>query len=130
MAYDEELAERIRHQLAGEPGVTERRMFGGLAFLVDGHMTVAAIGRGGLMVRTDEASAASLVDGDLVVPMEMRGGPVRGWLQLSAPAVAADDGLETWVERALAHVRTLPPKDRAAVRGRAQRPPRRAAPRG
>lgn len=111
MAYDEELAERIRHQLAGEPGVTERRMFGGLAFLVDGHMTVAAIERGGLMVRTDEASAASLVDGDLVVPMEMRGGPVRGWLQVSAPAVAADDGLETWVERALAHVRTLPPKD-------------------
>lgn len=110
MAYDEELAARIRAAVAGEGGLDERRMFGGLAFLVHGHMAVAAIGQGGLMLRIDPTDAESLVDGHQVTRMEMRGRELAGWLRVSAEAVATDEALAGWVGRGVAYVRTLPPK--------------------
>lgn len=110
MAYDEELADRLRALLAGEPGVRESRMFGGLAFLVDGHLAVAASGQGGLMLRVDPADTDQLVDGDLVTRMEMRGRAMDGWLRVASDAVAADDALARWAAYGVAFVRTLPPK--------------------
>ncbi|CUR59922.1 conserved hypothetical protein [metagenome] len=111
MAYDEALAQRIRDLLDGEPGVTSRRMFGGLGFMVDGHMAVAAASQGSLMVRADPADAEQWFDGESVNPMEMRGRPMTGWLLVAADALADDQALEVWVDRGVAHVRTLPPKE-------------------
>ena len=110
MAYDEQLAERIRAVVAGEEGLDERRMFGGLAFLVHGHMAVAASGKGGLMVRVDPADTATLVDDDTVTRMEMRGRQMDGWLRVTTDAVATDEALAAWADRGVAFVRTLPPK--------------------
>jgi TfoX/Sxy family transcriptional regulator of competence genes len=110
MAYDEELADRIREQLTGEP-VEEQKMFGGLAFLVGGHMAVAASGQGGLLVRCDPDLTDALLREPGVGPMEMGGrGPVAGWLRVSADAVSDDDVLELWVERGYDHARSLPPE--------------------
>jgi len=111
MAYDEVLARRIHDLLDGEPGLSSKRMFGGLGFMLDGHMAVAAASSGSLMVRADPARAEEWVDGDLVAPMEMRGRPMAGWLLVAAEAVADDEPLRVWVDRGVAHVRTLPPKD-------------------
>ena len=111
MAYDEALAQRIRDLLDGEPGVTSRKMFGGLGFMVDGHMAVAAASQGSLMVRTDPVDAEQWIDGESVNPMEMRGRPMTGWLLVAADALADDQALEVWVDRGVAHVRTLPPKE-------------------
>ena len=110
MAYDEQLAERIRAAVAGEEGLDERTMFGGLAFLVHGHMAVAASGQGGLMVRVDPADTATLVDDDTVTRMEMRGRQMDGWLRVTTDAVATDEALAAWADRGVAYVRTLPPK--------------------
>jgi TfoX/Sxy family transcriptional regulator of competence genes len=110
MAYDEELAQRIEGLLEGEPGLTSKKMFGGLGFMVDGHMAVAAASRGSLMVRADPADADAWVDGEAVSPMEMRGRPMKGWLLVAAEAVADDDQLQLWLDRGVGHVRTLPPK--------------------
>ncbi len=110
MAYDEELAERVREVLAGEPGVAEKKMFGGLGFMLDGHMAVAAAGQGGLMVRVDPDDGHHLVDRDHVEPMEMRGRVMTGWLLVAAPALADDDAMREWVGRGAAYVRTLPAK--------------------
>jgi hypothetical protein len=85
-------------------------MFGGLGFIVDGHMAVAASGQGGLMVRVDPDAGEELVDGVDVVPMEMRGRAMTGWLRVTTEAVADDDALAAWVARGVAYVRTLPPK--------------------
>ncbi|WP_432477065.1 TfoX/Sxy family protein [Nocardioides sp. GXQ0305] len=111
MAYDEELAGRVRSTIGGEDGLEEKRMFGGLAFLVDGHMAVGVSGQGGLMVRVDPAAGEALVDGVGVVPMEMRGRAMTGWLRVTAEAVASDEALAEWARRGVAHARTLPPKD-------------------
>lgn len=111
MAYDEALARRIDDLLDGEPGVTSRRMFGGLGFMVDGHMAVAAASQGSLMVRVDATAADGWIDGAAVNPMEMRGRPMRGWLLVGPEALADDDQLQLWVDRGVAHVRTLPPKE-------------------
>lgn len=110
MAYDEELAERIRDLLGPAlPEVVEKKMFGGLGFLFGGNMAVAATGRGGLMVRVDPAEAESLIDGVLVVPMVMGGRPMKNWLRVDSDAV--DDAvLQEWVERGVAYARTLPAK--------------------
>jgi hypothetical protein len=108
IAYDEELAGRIR-ALAGDEGIAEKRMFGGLAFLAGGHMAVAASGQGGLLVRVDPDDAGDLL-GEHVRPMEMRGRPMRGWLRVDAEAVATESALEPWVRRGLAYARSLPPK--------------------
>ena len=116
MAYDEGLAARIRDELAGEPGVTERRMFGGLAFLLDGHMAVAASGHGGLMVRVPPGDSEELLRDSAAEPMEMKGRAMAGWLQVPVEGVAADDELARWVAIGRDYVRTLPPKspDRSA----------------
>jgi TfoX/Sxy family transcriptional regulator of competence genes len=110
MTYDDDLADRLREQLAGEPGVSEQRMFGGLAFLVHGHMAVAASGQGGLLVRVDPSAAESLLADPRVSPMVMRGREMRGWLRVEAAAVAEPDELATWVSRGTSYARSLPPK--------------------
>ena len=109
MAYDEVLAQRIHDLLDGEPGVTSRRMFGGLGFMVDGHMAVAAGSGGSLMVRADPDDADGWVS-EHVQPMEMRGRAMAGWLLVDRAALADDDQLQVWVDRGVAHVRTLPAK--------------------
>jgi len=109
MAYDEPLAERIRDLLAGEAGLTEQRMFGGLAFLIGGHMAVAASGQG-LMVRVNPADLDTLLETTGARPMEMRGRAMRGWLRVDGDEVQAEHELAGWVERGTAFARSLPPK--------------------
>ena len=107
MAYDEELADRLREALGAEPGLSEKRMFGGLAFLVEGHMAVAASGHGGLMVRVDPDTSEELVDGVLVERVVMRGREMDGWLRVASAAVDDDEALREWVVRGVAAARAL-----------------------
>ena len=109
MAYDEELAERIRGLLPGVP-VTEQKMFGGLAFLVGGNMAVAASGQGGLLLRVDPARTESLVDPPAVDRFEMRGRQMDGWLRVDASAVESDAELRRWVAHGVGYARSLAPK--------------------
>lgn len=106
VAYDEDLASEIRALLGGERGVREMRMFGGLAFLVDGNMAVAAASEGRLMVRVDPATTAGLLAEPGAGPMVMRGRELDGWLLVEPPAGA----LSTWVTRGVSYARSLPPK--------------------
>jgi TfoX/Sxy family transcriptional regulator of competence genes len=110
VAYDEDLADRIRVCLGAEPGITEKRMFGGLAFLVDGSMAVAASGHGGLLLRVDPAQTQALVQAPNVERAVMRGREMDGWLRVGAEAVAGDDDLERWVGRSVGYARSLPTK--------------------
>ena len=110
MAYDEVLAQRIHDLLEGEPGVTSKKMFGGLGFMVEGHMAVAAGSSGDLMVRADPAQGEEWVDGETVRPMEMRGREMTGWLRVASEAVHDDAQLATWVRRGVACARSLPAK--------------------
>jgi TfoX/Sxy family transcriptional regulator of competence genes len=111
----EDLATRVRLVLG--PGPEERRMFGGLAFLVHGHMAVAVHGRtGGLMVRVAPAEQPTLLAEPGAGPMVMSGGPVAGWLLVDPAALDDDAALRRWVERGVALVRTLPPKRPARQR--------------
>jgi TfoX/Sxy family transcriptional regulator of competence genes len=110
MAYDEELADRIRSLVAREDGVGEKRMFGGLAFLVHGNMAVAASGQGGILVRVDPQESAQLVKTTAAEEMVMRGRSMAGWLRLESTDVDTDGELEPWVARGLAYARALPPK--------------------
>ena len=110
MAYDEELAQRIHDLLDGEAGLTSKKMFGGLGFMLDGHMAVAASSSGDLLVRADPAQGEEWIDGEAVRPMEMRGSAMNGWLYVAADAVAGDEELQVWVDRGAGYVRTLPPK--------------------
>jgi TfoX/Sxy family transcriptional regulator of competence genes len=110
MAYDEDLANRIRELIAAEEGVVEQRMFGGLAFLVGGHMSVSASGRGGLLVRVDPAQTEALLKKAHTEPFVMRGRAMDGWLRVEAQGVRTKRELERWVARGLAHARSLPPK--------------------
>ena len=110
MAYDEELAERIREQLQGEDGVTEMRMFGGLAFLLGGNMAVAASGQGGLMLRVDPAGSEALVERPEASRMVMRGREMDGWLRVAEAGVATGEQLAGWVALGVAYAKTLPPK--------------------
>ena len=112
MAYDEALAERIRDLLAGESGVTEKRMFGGLAFLVDGKMAVGASGQGGLMVRVDPSEGEALVGSTSAEPMVMRGRPMHGWLRVASDAVSRKRELATWVRRGVATARRVAAAER------------------
>jgi TfoX N-terminal domain len=110
MAYDEELAHRIRALLAEEEGVTEMAMFGGLAFLLGGNMAVAASGQGGLLVRAGPAAGERLLAGAHVSPMVMRGREMKGWLRVEAEAVRGKRELARWVLRGVDFARSLPPK--------------------
>jgi TfoX/Sxy family transcriptional regulator of competence genes len=110
MAFDEALAARIRELLAGEHGVTEKKMFGGLAFLVNGNMAVAAGSKGGLLVRVDPDESDQLVRKSGVALMEMGGRSMTGWLNVEAEAVRTRKPLAEWVGRGAGYARTLPPK--------------------
>jgi TfoX/Sxy family transcriptional regulator of competence genes len=110
MAYDEDLANRIRELIAGEPDVTERRMFGGLAFLVGGNMSVAASGQGGLMVRVNPDDTEALIARPHARSFEMRGRAMQGWLRVDAEGVRTKRQLEPWVKRGVAYARSLPAK--------------------
>ncbi len=110
MAYDHELADRIRELVASEKGVTEQQMFGGLSFLINGNMSVAASGQGGLLVRVNPDGADDLVDGEHVRTMVMRDREMRGWLNVDDAAVASDAQLESWVTRGVTYARSLPAK--------------------
>jgi TfoX/Sxy family transcriptional regulator of competence genes len=110
MAYDEDLAYRIRELLAAERGVEEKRMFGGLAFLINGNMAVAASGHGGLMVRVPPDQTDTLVARDHVEPMVMAGRETRGWLRVSTDGVRTKRQLQSWVSRGVGYAKSLPPK--------------------
>jgi hypothetical protein len=121
VAYDVELARRVRDLLAEEPGLAEKAMFGGLAFLLDGNMAVAASGQGGLMVRVDPDDSAELVRASRAYPLEMRGRSMPGWLRVDSGDVESDGDLRTWVRRGVEFARTLPAKEPGG-KSRAKRP--------
>ena len=109
MAYDD-LAARIRELLGAESGVEEKRMFGGLAFLVNGNMSVGASGQGGLLVRVSPDDTEALLESEHVEPMVMRGRELRGWLRVDTEGLETRQELETWVERGVTFARSLAPK--------------------
>ena len=113
MAYDEELANRVRELIAAEDGVVEKRMFGGLAFLVGGHMSISASGQGGVLVHVDPERSAELTASTAATVAVMQGREMPGWLRVAADGVATDDDLSPWVETGIAHARSLPPKQPA-----------------
>jgi TfoX/Sxy family transcriptional regulator of competence genes len=110
VAYDEDLADRIRQQLGHLDGVTEKRMFGGLAFLVNGNMAVSASGQGGLLLRADPHETAALVTEKGVDRFEMRGRAMDGWLRVDPSAAGTDEQLERWVAIGTAYAASLPAK--------------------
>jgi TfoX/Sxy family transcriptional regulator of competence genes len=110
VAYDEDLANRIRELIAGEAAVTEKKMFGGLAFLIGGNMAVAASGQGGILVRVDPGQGEALAAKEHAGHMVMRGREMQGWLRVDAEGVRTKRQLEPWVKRGVAYARSLPPK--------------------
>jgi len=110
VAYDEDLANRIRELVLTEQGVTEKRMFGGLAFLIDGNMSVSASGQGGLLLRVDPAETDKLVSKPHAHPFEMRGRVMQGWLRVDPDGLRTKRQLERWVTRGIAYARSLPSK--------------------
>jgi hypothetical protein len=128
MAYDEDVADRIRRLIGPDPDLTERKMFGGLAFMIRGNMAIAASGEGGAMVRVDPARSDAFVDSTDATVVVMRGRPMPGWLRVGANS---DDELVEWVRECLDYARSLPAKGlllenyggsrvRALCHGRAQ----------
>jgi hypothetical protein len=114
MAYDAELADRIRAVVRAEPGVREQRMFGGLAFLIDGHLAVSASSKGGLLLRIDPADGKDLVREPHAQQFEMRGRQLDGWLHVDVAALETDDDLRRWVAQGVGYARSLPPAGPAA----------------
>ena len=110
MAYDEELANRIRELIGSESDLTEQKMFGGLAFLIGGNMAVGASGQGGILVRVDPGESDTLVATTNARLMEMRGRRMQGWLRVDAEDVRTESGLAKWVELGTAYARSLPAK--------------------
>ena len=110
MAYDEDLANRIRELIFGDAGVAEQPMFGGLAFLIGGHMSVAVSGQGGLLLRCDPAETDALLGKPYTTPFEMRGREMNGWLRVAPEGVRTKRQLERWVARGVGYARSLPPK--------------------
>jgi TfoX/Sxy family transcriptional regulator of competence genes len=110
VSYDEVLAARIRELVEGEGGLTEQKMFGGIAFLIGGNMAVSASGQGGLLVRVDPAESEELVATTPARVMEMRGRPMRGWLRVDAEHVRTEHELATWVTMGTAYAHSLPAK--------------------
>jgi TfoX/Sxy family transcriptional regulator of competence genes len=110
VAYDEDLAERVRKLIGDDPGLAEKKMFGGLAFLIGGNMAVGVSGQGGLLVRVDPEESDELVASTSAYLMEMRGRQMQGWLRVDSEDVEGDGELGSWVERGTAYARSLPPK--------------------
>jgi hypothetical protein len=110
IAYDQELADRIRELAQGEPGLGEKRMFGGLAFLIAGNMAVVASGQGGIMIRVDPGESETLAATTAASPAVMRGREMRGWLRVGSAGLRTAADLAAWVERGIACARSLPPK--------------------
>ena len=110
MAYDEQLAERIRALAAEEPTLTEKRMFGGLAFLINGNMAVSASGQGGILVRVDPAESDRLVDETPAELAVMRGRPMLGWLRVREEDIRTKRDLAGWVARGTTYAGSLPAK--------------------
>ena len=110
MAYDEQLAERIRALVGDRQDLTEKKMFGGLGFMIGGNMAIAASGQGGILVRVDPDESAELVAATPAEPMEMRGRSMAGWLRVDTEDVAEDASLKEWVERGTAYAASLPSK--------------------
>jgi TfoX/Sxy family transcriptional regulator of competence genes len=110
VAYDEDLANRIRGIVQHEPGLAEKRMFGGLAFLINGNMAVSASGQGGLLLRVDPADAPTLVQSPEASRFEMRGREMDGWLRIDPTGLATKHQLKSWVVRGVSYARTLPAK--------------------
>jgi TfoX/Sxy family transcriptional regulator of competence genes len=110
MAYDEQLADRIRELVGSEADLTEKKMFGGLAFLIGGNMAVAASGQGGVLVRVDPAQSDALAATTSARPMEMRGRQMPGWLRVGPEAVRTRRQLARWVELGTSYARSLPAK--------------------
>jgi TfoX/Sxy family transcriptional regulator of competence genes len=121
VAYDEELAHRIRELLSGEPDLSEKKMFGGLAFLMAGNMAVAASGRGGVLVRVDPAQSDALVASTNARLMEMRGRRMQGWLRVAPGDVRTKRQLAKWVELGATYARSLPTKRDRVPRARRPR---------
>ena len=110
MAYDEDLANRIRELILTEPGVTEKKMFGGLAFLINGNMSVSASRQGGLLLRVDPDQTDGLLRKPHAEPFAMRGREMQGWLRVTPEGVKTKRQLATWVARGVGYARTLPAK--------------------
>jgi hypothetical protein len=110
MAYDEELAGRVRGLIGSEPDLAEKKMFGGLAFLLGGNMAVGVSGQGGILVRVDPAESDGLVATTSAEPMEMRGRQMRGWLRVAAQDLGTQQELSRWVELGTSYARSLPAK--------------------
>jgi hypothetical protein len=110
MAYDEVLGARIRDLIGPDPELTEKRMFGGLSFLIRGHMAISASGQGGVLVHVDPRLTDDLVARSAATIAVMRGREMDGWLRVSAEHLTTDDDLEPWVEAGVARARSLPPK--------------------
>ena len=110
MAYDEDLADRIRALLSHQRGVTEKKMFGGLAFLIGGNMAIAASGQGGALVRVDPDQADHLVDTTPAEAAVMRGRPMQGWLRVTSDDLRTRRQLEKWVKLGSVYASSLPPK--------------------
>jgi TfoX/Sxy family transcriptional regulator of competence genes len=110
MAYDEDLANRVRELIAGETGVVEKKMFGGLAFLIGGHMSVSVSGQGGLLLHVAPEETEALLAKPHAAPFEMRGRTMEGWLRVETEGVKTKQQLERWVQRGVSYARSLPPK--------------------
>jgi TfoX/Sxy family transcriptional regulator of competence genes len=110
MAYDEDLANRIRELVAAEDRLVEKKMFGGLAFLIGGHMSVSASREGGLLLHVDPAETDKLLAKPHARPFEMRGRAMDGWVRVDAEGVKTKRQLQTWVQRGVSYARSLPPK--------------------
>jgi len=110
MAYDDELADRVRETVAQEKGWTEKKMFGALAFMINGNMAVAASSKGGLMLRVDPAETEKLLRDGRAQRFEMNGRSMNGWLRIDADGATPDDELAGWVRRGVDFAKSLPPK--------------------
>ena len=112
VAYDEDLANRIRELIGSEDGYTEQKMFGGIGFMIDGHMAVGVSGEGGLMIHCSKEETEALLAKPGARPFEMRGREVKGWLRVDAGSVSTKRALEPWVMQSVASARALPPKEK------------------
>jgi hypothetical protein len=126
MAYDEELADRMRELLGAEPNLTEKKMFGGLAFLIGGNMAIAASGQGGALVRVDPEQSDRLVETTAVELMVMRGRPMEGWLRVGPDGLRTRQQLTKWVRLGAGYARALPPKAPKTAKPRKSPTPRTA----